>query len=173
MLGYFYRRFRIIGFCFVIFFPSLSFGKEIKIGVILPLTGPAGKYGKWARDGIELAVEEIRKTDPSLKVIFEDNEGNPSKGVSAFLKLVKADKVPVVMDLILSQVALAVAPVAERNKVVMLSIGASAEKLKYAGDYVFRIRESSREHSRKAAEYALRITKVAGVIFLNAENGLS
>ena len=44
----------------------------VKIGIILPLTGPASKYGKWARNSIELAVKEIRKTDPSLKVLFGD-----------------------------------------------------------------------------------------------------
>jgi len=88
-------------------------------------------------------------------------------------KLIKFDKVPVVIGVIQSPTALAVAPIAEKEKIVMLSTGASAEKLKDAGDYIFRIREGSKIHGEKAAQEALSISNKCGVIFLNAENGVS
>ncbi|MEO0072229.1 MAG: ABC transporter substrate-binding protein [candidate division WOR-3 bacterium] len=149
--------------------------KEIKIGAILPLTGNAAKYGTWTKEGMELAAEEINSQQKGIrvKILFEDDGGTPQGGVNAFNKLIKVDKVSVVTGVILSQVALALAPIAEKNKIILLSTGASSEKIKDAGDYVFRIRESSRDHGKKAAEYALTISKQAGVIFLNAENGIS
>lgn len=151
--------------------------KVIKIGAILPLTGPAAKYGILTKEGMELAVEEINEQYKykgiSVKILFEDDGGTPQGGVNAFNKLIKIDKVPVITGAILSQIVLSVAPIAEVNKIVLLSVGASSEKIKESGDYVFRIRESSKPHGEKAAEFVLSISNQAGVIFLNAENGIS
>jgi branched-chain amino acid transport system substrate-binding protein len=147
---------------------------EIKIGVILPLTGPAAKYGNWTREGMEFAAEGINKQQKRIRIriLFEDTGGKPEQGVNAINKLIKYDKTPVVTGAILSQETLAVAPIAEKNKIVLLS-GASSEEIREAGDYIFRIRESSRSHGEKAAEFALTVSKQAGVLFLNAENGIS
>ncbi len=147
----------------------------IKIGAILPLTGPAGKYGQWVKEGMELALSEVNSYTKkySFKLIIEDDKGIPKEAVNAVNKLIKVDKVPVITGAVLSKVVLSVSPIVEKNKIVLLSVGASAVKIRKAGDYVFRIRETAREHGKKAADFALTISRRAGVIFLNAENGVS
>ncbi|MEO8398861.1 MAG: hypothetical protein ABI550_03490, partial [Ignavibacteriaceae bacterium] len=35
--------------------------EEVKIGVILSLSGSAAQYGKWTKNGIELALEDYSK----------------------------------------------------------------------------------------------------------------
>ena len=62
--------------------------EEIKIGAILPLTGDAAIYGKDAKEGIDLAEEEINKSGGILGkrivVSYEDSQALPKVGVMAF-----------------------------------------------------------------------------------------
>jgi len=152
--------------------------KDIKIGVILPLTGRAAKYGEDSKNGMDLAIEEIRKSNKYpfiLEAIYEDSRGESATAVSAFQKLSEVDKTPVVTGLILSNSALACAPIANSKKTVLFSTSASAEKMKDAGDFVFRLRESGIIHGKEMAKYArdsLKITNIA-IIFANAENGIT
>lgn len=44
----------------IIFLPRQNKG-VIKVGVILPLTGPAADYGQAAKNGVGLAVEKLKK----------------------------------------------------------------------------------------------------------------
>ena len=117
-------------------------GKEIKIGSVLPLTGGAGKYGEDAKLGIELALEERNLeggiNGKPIKVIFEDDQTIPQQTVTAFNKLIKVDKVAVVIGAMTSSSALAIAPIAEQLKVVLLSPSASTPNLTNAGDFIFR-----------------------------------
>src|SRR4051812_8479329 len=70
-------------------------GSTIKIGVILPLTGDAASYGEPARNGFELAREEINSAGgvngKSLEFIYEDGRCNGTDAVNAGEKLVNAD----------------------------------------------------------------------------------
>jgi len=115
---------------------------EIKIGAILPLTGEMSSHGQDAKEGIELAVEIKNKAGgikgKKIVVIYEDDRMQPQVGVSVFEKLTTTDQVQVVLGGIGSSVALAIAPIAERKKVVFISPTASNPKLTYAGDYIFR-----------------------------------
>lgn len=108
----------------------------IKIGAILPLTGDGAKYGEEARNGIELALEDLK--DPKIRVIYEDDQGTANGAINAFNKLVESAKVPVIIGPMYSSTALAVAPLGERKKVVIFSPSASSPELTQAGDYFFR-----------------------------------
>ena len=48
----------------------------IKIGVILPLTGPSGQYGQWIKDALEIARDEINSetgiNDKILSIIYQE-----------------------------------------------------------------------------------------------------
>ena len=116
--------------------------REIKIGAILPLTGDGAKYGEAAKKGIDLALEEINRQGEvkgtKIKVIFEDTQGDPKVGVSAVRKLTTIDKVPAIIGDLFSSVTLAVAPIMNQNKTVLLSPASSAPKITEAGDYIFR-----------------------------------
>lgn len=152
--------------------------KEIKIGAILPLTGGAGKYGEDAKAGIELAVEQKNAAgfinNKRIKVIFEDDQSSPQQSVASFKKLVEVDKVPIVIGGMTSSAALAVAPIAEQNKVVFLSPSASAPALSKAGDYIFRNELSDAYGGVAQAEMTwdkLKIKKVA-ILYINNDYGV-
>jgi branched-chain amino acid transport system substrate-binding protein len=118
-------------------------GTEWRIGVVLPLTGPGGAYGKQAMDGISLGAREAEKEGlakpQQLKLIVEDSGTDPKRAVSAIMKLIDVDGVKIVIGELASSLTLACAPIAERHHVLLLSPGSSADKISEAGDYVFRI----------------------------------
>ncbi len=64
--------------------------KEVKIGVILPLSGPLAPTGKALREGIELCADIVNNKYPDLKISIAQWEGIPNLG-GAKIKLIFAD----------------------------------------------------------------------------------
>ncbi|GAH67412.1 unnamed protein product, partial [marine sediment metagenome] len=99
--------------------------KEIEIGAILPLTGDNAVYGVAIKNGIELGVEEISENGgirgKKITVIFEDDRAEPSQTISAYKKLTQVNRVPLILGGVFSASSLAIAPLAQRDKVVFLS----------------------------------------------------
>lgn len=151
---------------------------EITLGVILPLTGDGAKYGESARRAIDLAFSEINTkggiNGKLIRLIYEDSQGAPQKGVSALQKLITFDHVAAVIGDLFSSVTLAMAPLAERNRVVILSPTSSAPSITHAGDYIFRNCASDVFEGTVMAEAArdrLGIRTVA-VLYINNDYGV-
>ena len=70
---------------------------EIVIGTIQDLSGPLAGYGKQARNGMQLRVDEINEqggvNGRKLKLLVEDSGYDPKKAVLAAQKLVNQDKI--------------------------------------------------------------------------------
>src|SRR5262245_7760155 len=70
---------------------------EILIGTIQDLSGPIAAFGKQARMGMQLRVDEINEQGGihgrRLKLVVEDSSYDPKKAVLAAQKLVNQDKV--------------------------------------------------------------------------------
>jgi branched-chain amino acid transport system substrate-binding protein len=150
---------------------------EIKIGAILPLTGPSAQYGKWIQEALELAKEEVNSSGgingKRLEIVYEDDQANPSLAANAMRKVVNQDKVPVVFGSWASSCALAQAPIAEQTHTVMMA-EAISPKLRDAGDYVFRIQPDARYYIREFVPFVynkLGIRKVS-ILYVNNDFGL-
>lgn len=74
---------------------------EIKLGLMLPLTGDYGAAGQNMQKGMELAIEQYQKNNPGVtfQVAIEDDAYDSAKGVSAYKKLVDLDKVDTILML--------------------------------------------------------------------------
>lgn len=148
-----------------------------KVGVIAPFSGPSAQYGEDIRRGYLLAVEEINAQGGvrgrKLQLLFEDSEGKPEKAVSAARKLIFMDKVKVILGPLWSSPVLAVAPICEREKVVLLSSGASSPKITKAGDYIFRNEISDAYGAQKAAELYFKagFRRIA-ILYINNDYGV-
>jgi len=148
----------------------------IKIGAILPLTGDAAQYGEWGKNGISLAVDEINSkggiNGSKIEVIYEDDAAVPKKGVAAVNKLINIDKVKVLIGPIPSTVTLAIAPICEKSKVVIMS-SSSSPAITPVGDYIFRNWPSDDFEGASMARYAneKNFNKIA-VLHINNEYGL-
>jgi branched-chain amino acid transport system substrate-binding protein len=116
---------------------------EIKIGALLPLTGDIKDYGELVKNGMDFAVDEINNGDgvdgDNLKIVYADSQGTPEAATKVVFDLINKEKVPVIIGGVSSSVSLAVAPICENNKVVLLSPASSSPKLTGIGEYFFRI----------------------------------
>jgi branched-chain amino acid transport system substrate-binding protein len=155
-----------------------SDARQISVGVVLPLTGDGAKYGAAARKAIELAFSAVNSAGgvngTPLRAIYEDSQGKPQQGVSALQKLIAFDRVPAVIGDLFSSVTLAMAPVAESNRVVVLSPTSSAPAITNAGDYIFRNCASDEFEGAAMAEAAtsrLGIKRVA-ILYVNNDYGV-
>ncbi len=139
-------------------FTSKTFKKEpetIKIGAILPLTGPASSFGQYVKEGIDLALEEINKKPNSrrLQVIFEDSKGNPSDAISAYNKLVNIEKSFIIIAA-LSSVASAIQPLATKTQTVQIYIDVVKPGVA-DGNWTFRFYPEVNQTAGLLAKFAL------------------
>ncbi len=113
----------------------------LKIGVDFPLTGNLARYGEWGKRAIEIASEETNASGGvnglPVQVFFEDNQGEPSKALSAYQKMKSLDGIDAVMTLV-SSIALIVQKSAEQDKIVQMDTSASTPAYSTPNDYSFR-----------------------------------
>ena len=116
---------------------------EIQIGVAVSETGAyADSYGTPILNGFELARNEINGAqigDARITFVVEDDQGTAEGAADAFDKLIRGDKVPVILGPTLSSQTRAVFPTAQKNQVVALASISAASGLSAIGDYNFRI----------------------------------
>jgi branched-chain amino acid transport system substrate-binding protein len=164
----------LVGITGYVLTQSVGNGPSFKIGAVLPLTGSAAIWGKNAQQGIDLALKEINgsggvKGQP-IAVLYEDSQSEPKIATSAFQKLITIDRVPVVIGDIASSSVLAMAPIAQANKVVLLSPGASNPDISNAGEYIFRNWQSDALEGKLDAEYAGSSLKWRRMAILSINN---
>ncbi len=126
---------------------------EIKVGVILPLTGEGASLGEDCKLGVELAANQVA---PNLKIRLqvEDSQGKPAVAVSAFNKL-KANGIRLIIGDLFSAPTLALAPLADRESVLLFSPGASNPQLSGISKYVFRNYPSDNFEGKLIAKYIM------------------
>lgn len=143
MVSLLFMKNRIIGFIvFVLIFVSCSGGvvsdEKVKVGVILPMTGKGALYGESAREGIELSAMQYKEEGKDIELIFEDDEFDIKKTVSAYKKLVEVDEVDVIIGPVGSSHSLAIAPLADKDEVVVITPMAGASSVTLGHPYVYR-----------------------------------
>jgi branched-chain amino acid transport system substrate-binding protein len=143
-----------------------------RIGAVLPFKGEAEAYGRAVKNGLLLALDEINQqgiNGKKLDILFEDEESSPEVAARKTAEMIKTG-VPLIIGGVTSNVALAMAPVCEKNKVVMLSPTASSPKLSGAGKYIFRNYPSDTLEGRVMADYAVRRMKIKSVAIFYIDN---
>ncbi len=148
----------------------------IVIGAIMPLTGDAATYGVAIKQGIELALDKVNAAGgidgQPISAMFDDTKAMPKEGVAAAQKLISVNHVNVIIGAVASSVTLAVAPIAERSHVVLLSAASSSPKITSAGNYIFRNYPSDELEGRLVAEFAVQHNyKTAAVLTINNDYG--
>jgi branched-chain amino acid transport system substrate-binding protein len=117
---------------------------EILVGTIQDLSGPVAGYGKQARNGMLLRIDELNEQQGAIhgrkiKLLAEDDGYDPKKAVLAAQKLVNQDKVFIVVGHLGTAPNMAAMPVQfEKNVVNFMPITAAREmyeplnRLKYS-----------------------------------------
>lgn len=149
----------------------------LRFGVADPLTGPAAIFGNDQMQAVRWAVEDINAAGGvngrKLEAIILDHQAKPEVGINAVNRLIDVEDVPVFITAF-SNVVKAVAPIANRNEVLMFSVGANAPGIKDLGDYVYTSYPLADVDMTKLGKYMHdEVGKQrAAVLFVNHETGI-
>jgi len=118
-------------------------GKEIKIGVAVPITGHGANVGKREAIGAQAAVDIINAKGGvdgvPLKLYIEDTASNPQEGVNAVRKLAGDRNVLAIVGPHYSSVAETTFPLGNQLKIVQIAVASSKPGLAAANrPYAFR-----------------------------------
>ncbi len=160
----------------VIIITSISFlscnnDKTSKVNILVaaPFTGEAASYGKFLKEGVEIALLEM-KNDPVLKkinIIYRDSKLSLTEIVNVFQQELALNPISVVMPVSTAE-ALTLAPLCNNNQVVLLPPLADGDQLTKAGPYFFRISPSSSFQGIELAKAVIQGNhKNAAVLYLN------
>jgi len=147
--------------------------QTLKFGLAMPLTGSQSSFGKDQIKATEWAVADINAkggvNGKKLEVVVLDTQADPTIGINAVNRLINVDKVPVFVTA-WSAVVKAVAPIANREKVLELSIGANAPEIAKLGDYVYTAFPLADVDVTALANYTFNTLKHRRVAVLYANN---
>lgn len=136
---------------------------QIKIGVLLPLSGSYAEYGNEMRRGMEIAVDIMREDGGiqiggqtyDVNLIFADTPDVQS-GMGEAERLITRENAHILCGTFLSSVAMAASTIAERNKVIYWEPGNPADELTQRGlNYFFRTCATGSLEGSQMAQFAL------------------
>jgi branched-chain amino acid transport system substrate-binding protein len=154
----------------------------LKISSSGALTGPNAVMGRNAKDGMELAIEEINGKGGinGIKIVlfFGDDRVNPGEGVSIAQRNISAENVSVLMTTTGSSVAMSVMAVAQQNRIPSFSPVATSDLITQQGNsWVFRSCPNNTETVVRQVEYiATKLDpkpKSSAALWENTEFGLN
>jgi branched-chain amino acid transport system substrate-binding protein len=146
----------------------------IKIGLVLPMTGPFAAYGKQIEHGVKLYLSTKGDTFGGRKVelIVKDDSPGTAGDVSKRLaqELVVKDKVDILAGFGLTPSAFAVAPVATEAKKPMVVMNAATSAVTTKSNYLVRTSMTLPQITAPIASWAAK-NKIKKVFTLVADYG--
>jgi branched-chain amino acid transport system substrate-binding protein len=136
----------------------------VRIGVVLPTSGPIAYDGTLALNGVKMAVDEINKAGGiagnEIQLFVEDSAGIPATAVAAMEKLVGMEKVVAVIGDFGSSCTLAMMDVAQRAKVPLITPVSLAPKITEMGNiWMFRGCDNSAMIAKAFTKWAVQDKK--------------
>jgi branched-chain amino acid transport system substrate-binding protein len=116
--------------------------EPLKIGLVLPMSGPFSAYGKQIEHGARLYLDQVGGTIAGRKVelLIKDDTGvAPEISKRVAQELVVKDKVDILAGFGLTPSAFAVAPIATEAKKPMVVMNAATSAITTKSDYILRV----------------------------------
>jgi branched-chain amino acid transport system substrate-binding protein len=140
----------------------------VKVGLILPMTGPFASIGKQVDMGARLFLAQNGATagGKKLELILKDDGGNAESTRRLAQELVVNDKVAVLAGFGLTPLALAAAQIATQAKVPQIVMAAATATITEASPFIVRSSFTLPQASEPMADWALKnnIKKVFTVV---------
>ena len=148
--------------------------EPVKIGLVLPMSGPFAAYGKQIEHGIKLYLAANGDTFGGRKVelVLKDDSPGTSGDVSKRLaqELVVKDKVDILAGFGLTPSAFAVAPVATEGKKPMVVMNAATSAITTKSPYIVRTSHTLPQDTAPIATWAAK-NKIKTAFTLVADFG--
>jgi len=149
----------------------------LKIGSLMPMTGPGGVTGLSYVAGLQAAIKEVNDAGGILGrqivLIVADDAGDPTQGVNEGRRLAQSEKVSFVIGSAASTITLAVMPIFTETKVLQFSSTGANDATPQKGPYHFSTLSTGGEaQALNYINYALNIAKVKKIAILSDSSPL-
>lgn len=156
--------------------------KEIRIGLITPLTGDVKTFGESVRNAFDMAVDEANKAGgvAGMRIIpiVEDDRNDPTEASNAANKLIKQDRVQAIVGSVTSKTTIPVSDLAQSGKIPTITPSATNPKVTVADgkrkDFMFRACFIDPFQGRVMAKFAREaLFKEKAAVLYDASNDYS
>ena len=139
-------------------FATVSFASgTIKIGGLFAVTGPASFLGEPEKKTLELLVKDVNEKGGingiKLEAVIYDTGGDATKAVQLATKLIKDDKVSVIIGPSTTGESMAVIPVVEKEKIPLISCAAGIKITDPVKQWVFKTPANDHIAAEKILNY--------------------
>jgi branched-chain amino acid transport system substrate-binding protein len=142
----------------------------IKIGEVDPLTGGVSQFGIGCHQGYVLAFEQINSDGgilgQQIELVTEDDQSKPGQSATAVRKLITQDKVVAILGDATSSATLEAAPIAQSDKIPMMTPTATNPRITEVGDFIFRVCFLDEFQGRVLARFAKEKLKAQKIFIL-------
>jgi branched-chain amino acid transport system substrate-binding protein len=153
-------------------------GKEpIRIGSALPLTGSQAGYGKDFDTSMRMGAKAVNAAGGiagrPVEIVALDTQAEPQLGINAANRFIGVEKLPMFF-VSWSAVVKAIAPIANREKVLAINNGANSPEIATLGDYVYTTFPLADVDITKLARYVFEKLgkRRAAVLYINNDTGI-
>ncbi len=167
------RRIAITVASFVLLAASLGHAQAppVKIGLLLPYTGPLSLQGNDTTRGVELSLKRIggRAGGREIQLLKEDTEAKPDVGLTKVKKLVERDQVDFLVGPVNSVVALAIRNYVHEQGTPLVVPVAFTRVLTappLASPAIFRVVETSDQSNYPMGGWMMKNTKYRKVVVM-------
>lgn len=148
----------------------------VTVGLLNPTSGPFAALGRDVNAGFQTYLDSKKGvlSGYGIEVVKEDEANDAGKATTKARQLVEQNKAQIVMGLVNSAVAYAVAPYLEKAEVPLLITVAGADGLtRTKGGNVFRVSYTSSQDTMPAGEYTCKTLghKTAAIVALDYSFG--
>jgi branched-chain amino acid transport system substrate-binding protein len=167
-------RIGLLTLCLALLATPLLAAEPLRIGALFSVTGPASFLGEPERNTLEMLVKEANAKGGikgrKLELVVYDTQGDATKAVQLATKLIKNDKVAVIVGPSTTGETMAVIPVAEKEKVPLISCAAGIKITDPVKKYVFKTPANDHVAAEKIYNYMLA-KKQKSVALLTVTDG--
>ncbi|MFA7364499.1 MAG: ABC transporter substrate-binding protein, partial [Aminobacteriaceae bacterium] len=133
----------VLALCILLLAGSLAFGADtVKIGLLVPLTGPAAADGTSALYSVQIALDQVNAAGGVLgkkvELIYYDDRADAKEAVALSHKLIEQDGIDAFVAGSYSLPTRAVAPIFQEEEIPLVAAYAIHPDVTKAGDYCFR-----------------------------------
>lgn len=152
--------------------------KTISVGVIIPLTGDYAKIGTDIKKSIEVAeADAIQRgliKQGQIQILFEDNKLDANNTVAAYNKLRSINNIQAVIT-VTSQSILALKPLVNKDKVLLLNASAISTDIEDSADFCFSLIPNAKAESEYLSNFILQDKGIRSLalIYRNDPSGQS
>lgn len=157
----------LAAFCFLV--PPSMAAQPYRIGAIMEVTGGLSFLGEPGKNTFVMIADEVNKAGGinghPIKLIVYDTEGKPTRAVTLAQKLIKKDRVSIILGPMSSGSALAVIPIVQKAKIPHIALGASRKIVQPPKKWVFNTVQTDTNVVTRIYQYMTKVgIKKVGII---------